>query len=230
VRIVVNHLTRMSDGHVCVAGVDVATQKHVRPVLSFGRLSSALLRREGGIFDVGVEVDLGKVTARPTNPEREDHVFDPENVSAIGTMAGSKYWKLLNEVAETRLQTIFGAAMHPQGRGCAVDENDGTVSLGCLVPRSLRVELNPWGKLRAHMSDGKRNVELSVADIRLYKGDGTPKKNAVLRLQQRLAAREAVVVSVGLARAFMAQNDTKRRHWLQLNNIHIGSDPVWQCD
>lgn len=229
-RIVVNHLTRMSDGYICVAGVDLESNEHVRPVLHYGRLPGDLLRREDGPFDIGVEVDLGKVTARPTDPEREDHVFDPKKASAIGTMAGSKYWELLNDIAGKRLQTIFGEALHVQGRGCAVDEHTGEVSLGCIVPRALRLAVNPWGKLRAKLSDGRLDVELSVADIRLYNADGTPKKAAVAKLQRRIEKGEALVVSVGLARAFKAQSDTKRRHWLQLNNVHMETDPVWQCD
>src|SRR5690349_16476658 len=135
----------MSDGYVCVAGVDLATNDHVRPVLHYGRLPGDLLRRSGGSFDIAVEVDLGKVTPRPTDPEREDHVFDPAKTSAIGTMTDSKYWKLLNDIAEKRLQNIFGGALHAQGRGCAVDEHTGEVSLGCIVPRKLEIAVNPWG-------------------------------------------------------------------------------------
>lgn len=229
-RIVVNHLTRMSEGYVCVAGVDLATNSHVRPVFHYGRLPESLLRREGGPFDVGVEVDLGKVTPRPADPEREDHVFDPAKASAVGRFADLKYWKLLNSIAGRRLQTIFGDALHTQGRGCAVDENTGKVSLGCLVPHKLKLAINSWGKLRTVLSDGRLEVELSVADIRLHNADGTPNKATVVKLQRRIDKGETLIVSVGLARAFKGQSDTKRRHWLQLNNIHMESDPVWQCD
>jgi hypothetical protein len=33
-QIVINHLTRMQRGFMCVAGVDLATGRHVRPVLA----------------------------------------------------------------------------------------------------------------------------------------------------------------------------------------------------
>src|SRR5262249_38600569 len=37
-----------------------------------------------------------------------------------------------------------------------------------------------------------------------------------------------VILSVGLARAFQASGDTARRHWLQVNNLHLEDDPVWK--
>lgn len=51
-KIAVNHLTRMQPGYICVAGIDLETGSHVRPVLPSGRLSAALLRRNGGPFDI----------------------------------------------------------------------------------------------------------------------------------------------------------------------------------
>ena len=44
-KIVVNHLTRMQLGRICVAGVDMATGKHVRPLLRDVRLSTQRLAR-----------------------------------------------------------------------------------------------------------------------------------------------------------------------------------------
>jgi len=69
-KIVVNHLTRMQQGYLCVAGLDVNTGEHVRPVLPGQRLPTSLLTRYGGPFDMGVIVDLGAVKATPQRREK----------------------------------------------------------------------------------------------------------------------------------------------------------------
>jgi hypothetical protein len=74
-KIVVNHLARMQQGYICVAGVDIETFKHIRPVLPSTRLGTNLLVRNGGPFDMAVVVDLGKLTPNPQRPEIEDHIF-----------------------------------------------------------------------------------------------------------------------------------------------------------
>jgi hypothetical protein len=65
VKIVVNHLTRMQQGYICVSGLKLGTCHHVRPILSGNRLSTGLLRRNGGPFDMAVIVDLGTVKPHP---------------------------------------------------------------------------------------------------------------------------------------------------------------------
>ena len=56
-RIVVNHLTRMQPGYICVAGIDVQDNEHIRPVLGREQLTVGLLARNGGAFDMGRLVD-----------------------------------------------------------------------------------------------------------------------------------------------------------------------------
>jgi hypothetical protein len=107
VKIVVNHLTRMQQGYICVSGLKLGTCHHVRPILSGNRLSTGLLRRNGGPFDMAVIVDLGTVKPHPQNPEVEDHIFDPTKATAIGTLTSSKFWTLLTQVAERKLVSIF---------------------------------------------------------------------------------------------------------------------------
>src|SRR5215203_1566829 len=76
-QILVDHLTRMQPGYFCVAGVDVNTPRHIRPVLRRGRLTIDLLSTGTGPFDVGSVVDLGPATYAGHAPELEDHDFDP---------------------------------------------------------------------------------------------------------------------------------------------------------
>jgi hypothetical protein len=43
-----------------------------------------------------------------------------------------------------------------------------------------------------------------------------------------LQAGERAIVSVGLSRPFAAGLDEPELHWLQVNGIHLESEPVWQ--
>ena len=59
-RIVVNHVTRMTGSRICVAGIDTVTYRHVRPVTGpRNPLTRELLRDNGGPFGAGALVDIG---------------------------------------------------------------------------------------------------------------------------------------------------------------------------
>ncbi len=114
VTIVVNHLTRMQRGYFCVAGLEVRTGRHVRPVLQGQRLPTALLARNGGPFDIGVVVDLGRVRPTPEPPEVEDHVFDASSVSAVRPETPDRFWQALRRAARPTFREIFGEELRGQ--------------------------------------------------------------------------------------------------------------------
>ena len=73
------------------------------------------------------------------------------------------------------------------------------------------------------------SVDLSVTDLRLYEGDGrTPRRDLVQSVQKRLESGVETILSVGLTRPWQKRGDDEERHWLQLNNIHLKDDPLWQ--
>jgi hypothetical protein len=228
-RVVINHLTRMQPGYICVAGIDVRTNQHVRPVLRRARLTTDLLARNGGAFDIGRVVDLEPAEPNGSGPETEDHIFDLGRLVAVEELDSDSFWELLNGIALETLTEIFGEALHAQRRGCAVDEDEGDASLGCLrtaLPPSI--EINRRGKIRARVADGTFDVDLSVTDLRLYEEDmQTPRAAMVANIQQRIQQGVGVILSVGLARAFQVSGDTRRRHWLQVNNFYLEDDPIW---
>lgn len=81
------------------------------------------------------------------------------------------------------------------------------------------------------MNDGTFHVDLSVTDLRLYaKDQKTPRAKVIADVQRRIQQGMGVILSVGLARAFQVSGDTARRHWLQVNNLHLEDDPVWKAD
>jgi len=229
-RIVVNHLTRMQPGYICVAGIDPESDRHVRPVLAGRRLNTSLLVKAGGPFDIGAVVDLGETQHQGSPPETEDHLFAPANASLVRDLAADRFWRMLSDNAASDLRSIFGDDLQPLGKGAVVNLNTGAVSLGCVRLRTPpRFEVNSWDKIRAHLSDNEFALDLSVTDLRLYRDDQkTPRSKLLFEIGRRIARGVPVILAVGLARAWLKPGDTTRRHWLQVNNIHLEDDPVWK--
>ena len=230
VQILINHLTRMQPGHVCVAGVDVHTLKHVRPVLRYGRLTTDHLRRNGGPLDIASVVDLGPTAYAGRAPEVEDYYFNSAGATWLFDDDPNDYWEFLNQVADKSLTMIFGPDLE-QGEGsCTLEVGEGFASLGCLTP-----EEQPWvyvdhrGTVRMVLECITPSADLAVTDLRLYERDHkTPRVDLVTDVQRRIKAGVEVILSVGLTRAWRKQNDTAERHWLQINNIHLEDHPLWR--
>ncbi len=229
-KIVVNHLTRMQPGYICVAGIDLATGEHVRPVLEGVRLSRDLLVRSGGPFDIASVADLGTTRHIGKPPENEDYVLNPNTATRVKDVVADKYWKLLMKTAKPTLAAIFGPALAARTPGCAIDLGQGNASLGCLIPAAApEIWVDGWDKIRIELTDGTLTPNLSVTDLRLYEDDQkTPRRKLVDRIAARLKKGVGVVVAVGLARPWQKPGDTERRHWLQVNNLHLEDDPAWQ--
>ena len=229
-RILVNHLTRMQPGYFCVAGVDVSTLRHIRPVLRRDRLTTDLLRPNGGPFDVGSVVYLGSTTNAGHPPELEDRRFDPSRARWLFDDDPADFWDTLHKVAQKSLEEIFGPALELWDESGTVDVGEGRASLGCLRP-----EKQPWlyvdhrGTVRLVLDYLMPSVDLSVNDLRLYESNGrTPRRDLVASVQQRLEAGVETILSLGLTRPWQKRGDTDKRHWLQANNIHLKDNPLWR--
>jgi hypothetical protein len=237
-RIVVNHLTRMRGGYVCVAGLDPETETHVRPVLAQGALPFDSLARYGGPFEMAAVVELGKPRAAPQTPHTEDHVIVPAQVRSCQTLGPSEFWRLLARVSRGRLREIFGDDLKRVGRSsCGTDVGRGKASLGCLrlqgVPRLYYLERGPAGRpaIRIRIDDGEFDAVVGVTDLRLYGDDHmTPCRSIIERVARRIETAAGVILGVGLTRAFAASSEpgSKSFHWLQATNIHLEDDPIWR--
>lgn len=227
--IIVSHLTRMQSGYICVAGIEAATGKHIRPVLH-GRLTNSLLARYGGPFDMAAIIQLGPVRYDGRPPEVEDYAFEPVHARLLRVAEPAQFWALLQRTALPSLAEIFGAGLTAHGPGCVVAKGEGSASLGCLVPSAHpRLYISDAGKIRMVVADGQFHANLSVSDIRLYEADQqTPARPIVESAAQRIHSGVEVLLSVGLGRPYRAAGDDVERHWLQVNNIHLADDPAWQ--
>lgn len=232
-KIVINQLTRMSEGFICAAGVDIATKRHIRPV-HLGRLPKKLLRVHGGPFEMAAVVDLGKVTPAPNKPEVEDHQFTADAAKEAGSWGADKFWEMLEELSQPRLSTIFGPELKMRGKtSCGVDEHVGKASLGILRAKSAGISVRAGfgdkkGQVRLDISDGEFVLNLGVTDIRFHGDDHlTPHAGKIASAAKRLAAGEEVLFGVGLTRAMPTPGFTPV-HWLQVNAIYFRSKPAWK--
>lgn len=234
-RIVVNHLTRMAPGFVCVAGVDLKSGRHVRPQPPGRRLGVELLAPNGGPFDMAAEVDIGRPRPQPCLPEVEDCVINPARLKAIRQVPADEFWNLLAGVAKERLTDIFGRDLqeYPAQAGGTwrLDPGCGVASLGCLTPQEpplLEVNEEQYRdtrrlRVRLRLRDLDGEGLPAVTDFRLYRADQkTPQSELIANLNRRMAGGVAVILSVGVTRAMRG-----RDHWFQVNNLHLRDDPTW---
>lgn len=230
-RIIINHLTRMAPGYICVAGVNPVTGQHVRPT-TYGRLGRHLLRAMGGPFDVAAIVDIGDAVPEGIAPEVEDYRFEPSRARFCETITPTNFWALLDSVAHHTLTGIFGPDLRQSGTTCAVERGMGLASLGCLKPASRpRLARNSYGTLRMHISDSAMTASVPITDIRLFKDDHTTiRDDVVADLNHRIERGVPVILCVGLSRPFAKAAGEEERHWLQVNGIHLEDNPVWQVE
>jgi hypothetical protein len=223
-KIVVTDLTRMRDGHICVAGIDPDTGERVRPVS--GPLSDALLRRNGGPFDIGAIVELGPCSRVGRPPEIEDVRFEPSRCVYRSDMPPREFYEMCESKSAKDL-TAIGSDLKKFGRSLTTIEGLGNCSL-VLVSTTDRpiVFINGYNKLRFRYRD---DTELSVTDVRLYKPNLIdPDTTMLLDLKRWVRDCDEFILSLGLGRPWQQPEDDRPRHYLQLNNIHLKTNPGWQ--
>jgi hypothetical protein len=232
--ILINHLTRMRQGFMCTAGIDLATGRHVRPMLR-QQMGIELLVRHGGPFEMGHLVDLGPTLWEGQAPEMEDYRFNAKRAVRKGPTSAKVLWDWLVRLSRSRLADLFGPELTPRGpHSCGVDLKHGRVSLGCLSsPRCSDLYLRPRAdappQVRLRVTDGQFDLDLGVTDIRLYGPDHvTPDEAVVRRVGERLRAKEELILCVGLTRPHAADPNQTPIHWLQANNFHFRDETIWQ--
>lgn len=226
-RIVVCHLTRMQERYICVAGIDLATRQHVRPVLQV-RMTTASLVRNGGAFDMARVVNLGAVDHVVAAPEVEDCLFTPARISDSSPMPAHDFWSLLGSMSGDTIGHLFGDRLARVGATFAAELGTGTHSLGCLRPQYPPELLTAVGRIRLRLREGPETLSLPVTDLRLYDAhQQAPRLALADGVAARIRAGVPVILSLGLTRPWARPGDTVARHWLQVNNIHLQDDPAW---
>ncbi|MCC7335374.1 MAG: hypothetical protein IT422_09765 [Pirellulaceae bacterium] len=224
-RIVINHLTRMQKGFICVAGIDLQTQRHVRPVLG-SQLRTELLAEHGGPFALRRIVDLGKTHFVGIVPEIEDRQFNSEQVRVLGEMPDTEFLQLLDAIAEDELSKLFGPELENTRTTCSIPAKRGLRSLGVLRAAKVDLHLEPGHdglpRVRIVVETERGTLRLPVTGIELYAADHvTPDEVQVAAVNARLAAAPTALLAVGLSRPYRGSSNEPARHWLQVNNIFV---------
>mgnify|MGYP005839339089 FL=1 len=233
-QLVINHLTRMEPGRICVAGLDPATGQHRRLVLPHQHLKTDTLARYGGPFDIGHVVVCRHGRPKPRPPHVEDYLIPLSQITLQGVVEPAHYWDLLKQVSKTSLREIFGPDLKRLGAASyGTTAGQGQASLGCLRLRK-RPELSLGGRpeypqVRLRFTDGELQVEAPVNDLRLYgENHYSPLPQQLAAAQERLRTSRGVILSLGLTRAFAATPEQLPVHWLQVNNLHCQEQPLWR--
>jgi hypothetical protein len=227
VRIVVNHLTRMTDRRICAAGVDVESYRHVRPVTGLeSPLTRTLLCENGGPLGVGALVDLGAVKARPTRPQTEDHEFRPRRARRVRDVTAEEYLELLGAISHQDVETAFGpdlVAIRPRKLAVPAEHGNRSLAVVPLVEARLRIK---YEKLYLVLSPPMIAAEIRVTDIRFYDGDLKIRGDVVKDVNRRLAVGVKAYAMLGLARAILDGDRDESVHWLMANGICLADRAV----
>ena len=235
-RILVTHLTRMTYPRICVAGIEVETGIHIRPIVGKRDSLEFSMVGQNQLFRLGRIIDLGWYIQRSQVPEVEDIYFKPKNAVVIQDLQATEFWRQLDEVAESSLGMIFGDDLQSVRRTFALSRGAGQASLGELRAEEVKLELRETDsglKLRAAFYCVGLEVAPSVpvTDLRFFEQVGgyyVPNVSVFTKFNDRLEMTQNIILSVGLSRAWSANNQSESMHWLQINGIHLESDPLWQ--
>ncbi len=229
-RIVVNHVTRMRAPRICVAGIDPQTMEHVRPTTpSTDLITRSLLRTDGGPFGLGAVVDLGALTADPSPPEVEDHLFHTANARRVEDMRDDEFLDLLDKTSASDLTSAFGPQLERVGWKYATERGRGSRSLA-VIRAGRRPELaidDRFGRLQLRFNDVEPPAYVPVTDVRFYDDDQeTIRADVVENVARRLRHGVSAFLMFGLAQAYEAPHDDRERHWLQLNGLCLVDRPT----
>jgi hypothetical protein len=230
VEIVVNHLTRMRGDRICVAGIDMETGEHIRPVTRASNpLTTRLLTANGGPFAMGALVELGSVVRCGHPPETEDHRFSMSAAHRVKMLSPAQYVEALDIMSSVSLEDAFGPDLERASKWkYAVAVGSGTRSLAVLrLPRGCRLEVDERferPKLTLRYTDVDPPAFVSVTDLRFFEADQRSVRRGVVNdVDARLRRGTDGFVMFGLTRPWDGDPD---HHWLQVNGICLADRPI----
>jgi hypothetical protein len=213
--IVVDHLGRLDDGTVVVAGIDGA-HEHIAPRRP-SPWNTAATTRAGGPFGIGELVDIGFARRIGAPPAVEEREVEDSALRPLGRLADGDFWSLLETLGRDALPAIFGDDLVRLPSGSAsVPVGSGKASLGVLRCPGPAELFRRGAALRMGLDDLRiGSLDLAVHDFRLRDEKGIPIDALWKVIRRRVLAGEPVILSVGLSPPFNGF------HWLRIDNIHF---------
>lgn len=212
--------------YICVAGVD-QQRRHVRPVVAGGRLDASMLADRGGMFGLGRIVELADPIPRPSTPELEDVAFSPARSRLVGRCSARNFWDVLEEVALTSLDAIFGPDLVRDGNTASLPVGAGEASLGVLRPSHRPTLELAFDRPRLSFSDSHMGrLSVPVTDLRFFDPMTGALDQRRLELAHDRLRRRSPLLCVGVGQPWGREGD-EPRHWLQVNNLNLDDNPFW---
>ena len=217
-QMLVTEVTRMGDGMVCVAGIDVASGAMIRPLQPDGRNWPEDKWVDTGRMRVGNMLSLALAAPAVSDKPHGTEDVRVARIAGLGAATAAALFDACVETADDDLTDIIGDYLIDDKY---VEERADCRSLGCLIVDTDSVSVSkPFEKIRVSFNDadGVRH-HLSVTELAFDGQDD----NALAALRNRMAGHDRVALRIGLARAWRGRNGEydPRRCYLQLNGVIV---------
>ena len=218
--VLITEVTRMGNGDVCVAGLDIHTGMMVRPLQTGGQNWEEDKWVAQGYLVPGNLLLLTPASAgNPAYPHATED-FRVSKVGYVTSISAADLYSICVEAAVSDIDTIFD--------GKIIDNKYVTANTHC---RSLGSIVVPVNKLKAQAPFGKPQISfkddwgiwhnLTVTELQTKNAGDAEAGAAALSLRLRNSPPGLAVLRLGLARAWGGANQEydPPRCYLQLNGL-----------
>ena len=227
--LIITDLTRMSGGHVCVAGY-AHNGQGIR--LAAPRLHEVDIAVDGKpiAFPAAV-VECDLIDHLPDPPHTEDFSFDPYSLQLLRRLQGATWQAALDRLLFGSVGDIFEQPI-TNDSGYYIQDGNGARSIGTILPRGIAAatysagEDGTWTYRLGFYDQAGQFYRLKITDLTLnaycgsLRGPDHEPKDIAARLTQLLKSRR-VYLRIGLSRKWAK---FPGRCYLQLNGIYTFPD------
>lgn len=218
--VLITEVTRMGDGIVCVAGIDVATDRVVRPLQGDGSNWEEGEWVQSGLIAIGNVLLLRPVASSPKAALPHGHEDTRvDHVTVARKASPAELYDACRRTADPSLESIVGDTLV---EGKYIKEGTDCRSLGCLMMDGSDLRFSgKFGKVQVSWRD-EMGVwhNLKLTDLATSQAADTEAEAKRLEAAA-MFADGAVALRIGLARAWVGPNGdwNPKRCTLQLNGL-----------
>ena len=213
--IIVTDLTRFSDDRVCLAGVDPADMKLIRPMPYINQAECQRLEIFPG---TRISADF-RPSPTIEAPHTEDHQW--QNIDTKGRVTSDEFCALLEATLSPSISGGFGVDVQDK----VIPQN--TPPLKSIITIKGSINLHPgYGgdltKIRAFVTDlnGLTLGYLSITDLGFYRfAQKLQSLQALNNLDRFIKSQSQIFVRLGLGRLWKSE-DGRKGFWIQINGIY----------
>lgn len=219
--ILVTEVTRMNQGLVCVAGLEIRTGRMLRPLMGDGSNWPEIGWVNSGYMVVGNVLGLKAAAQAVSDYPHRTEDFRVANVKLLGQATTEELFQSCVETASENVNAIFGGNVK---NNKFVEANTNCASLGCVIVRANRIQLiEDSTKLRISIPAGFfGRHELALTDLQM-KALSVDQQKAAIRGRIDSSGGK-VAIRIGLARAWggnLGYVFDPKRCYLQANGVIV---------